>query len=83
MTKEKIFKKHHTFAEWDLIPNEESCLSAMEEYAKQESIEFNKWIISNTHYKFSEHKKSYVDANNKSIITPEQLYELYLKDKNK
>lgn len=47
MTKEEIYKKHHTYAEFDLVPNKESALEAMNEYAKQQAIAFDIWKFEN------------------------------------
>lgn len=44
-SKETIYKRHHTYAEFDLIPNKESCLNAMDEYAKITAIDFLHWCI--------------------------------------
>jgi len=39
-SKETIYKRHHTYAEFDLIPNKESCLNAMDEWADIKVSEF-------------------------------------------
>lgn len=45
MTKDGIYKKHHTYAEFELVPNKESSINAMEEYARQQAIAFFKFCL--------------------------------------
>ena len=48
MDKEKVYKICHTYAEWDLVPNKESTLQAMDIWAKEVAVEFAKWCMDNT-----------------------------------
>lgn len=84
MTKEEAYEKA-TMISIGENPNgtrQDVVYKAMEIYTKQESIAFGEFI--------SNHRLNFQTANNGSWIgldmkriTNEELYELYLKDKNK
>lgn len=42
-TIKEIYKAAHTYAEFDLVPNEDSTITAMKLYAEQDACEFFKW----------------------------------------
>jgi len=93
MTKEQVLGK------WPIIPNKSGtelytkrndALAAMDEYAKQQSLEFDKWKWENRWFSFENgywyqtHEQgtamSQATYNKHHRKTPEQLYELYIKE---
>ncbi len=46
-TKEEVFNEHSFLAIGAISPSKDFCLKAMDEYAKQQSIEFDKWKREN------------------------------------
>ena len=90
MTKEEIRHKNNIYLSKEETFTETDIYSAMDEYAKQECIEFLKWAIN-------EHSADYegfsLSANrllggdtkfvNGEELTMSQFYELYLQSKGK
>lgn len=68
-SKEEIYKIAHTYAEWDLVPNKESTLTAMDIYAEQEAIECLNFAMNN--------ERLITDG-----VGAGKIYELYLKYKS-
>jgi len=88
MTKEEIRHKNNIFLISDVTFDEHNIYAAMDEYAKQEAIEFLKWAV-NEH---SDDCEGFTLSGNKSLggatkfvnreeLTMSQFYELYLKFK--
>lgn len=97
-TKEEIFnKKHHSF--WDDNGNFNECLlrgdsfDAMDEYAKQQAIAFDKWKHENRWFSFENGYWHYTFEQGTSISdktynkhyrkTPDELYSQFIEQQTK
>lgn len=84
MTKEEVYRKHHVYAEFDLVPNKESALSAMDEYAKQQAIAFMNWSLqSECPYYCADENEWTNTIDLRDTITTEQLHDKFLEHQNK
>lgn len=80
MTDEEILEKYiegrKINGEWEFEPTKEGALKAMDEYAKQEAIEFKKW------YDQSEWS-GFMKSNSDERKTLSEIYSIYLSSKPK
>lgn len=89
MTKEEIFDKHSNIL-YDLVEDHYSCLVledalvAMDEYAKQQAIEFGKWIQGCNYAPATEGNKWQNQiAGENDIVTTEELHDQFIENQNK
>lgn len=74
MTKEQILSPFEFKSAGKV--NTKDALKAMDEYAKQDSIEFAKWtVLNDIEYGFGD--EMWWDERQKRWLNDEQLYELY------
>lgn len=88
MTKEEIRHKNNIFLTSDVTFDEHNIYAAMDEYAKQEAIEFLKWAVNEHSVDcegFSLSGNRFLGGDTKFVngeeLTMSQFYELYLKSK--
>lgn len=88
LSKEEIYRRCHVYAEFDLVPNKESTIQAMDMWAEQVAIRFFSWyILKMTGFlEYLRDIKPIVTSNEieENLINFEgksfkELYQLYLK----
>lgn len=68
----------------NLVPLDKGeCMRAMDEYAKHQSIGFGIWINFNGWKEYDEPDRWICPTENNSVISTDQLYNLYLTSKSK
>lgn len=78
LSKEEVYRRCHVYAEFDLVPNKESTLQAMDIWAKQTAIAFAEWCVCNQNVYFNYGKNNIERFTWKEkTISPEKLYELF------
>ena len=95
MTKEKILQDKITYSQSDyygeinFVVEREDCYEAMDEYAKQECIEFLKWAVKEHSVPFEGFSLSgnrLLGGDTKFVngeeLTMSQFYDLYLQSKS-
>jgi hypothetical protein len=73
-TKEEIYKAHHTYAEFDLLPSKELTLKSMDEYAKEVAIAFAQWLVDDAYY------AGQVNYETNQPKTTEELFNQFIKE---
>lgn len=81
MTKEDLLIKNCPRSETYAQGNVKGIYSAMDEYAREQSIEFAEWIDSERYYQDEETKKWSTATQREKGITSEQLYSTFLQQK--
>jgi len=81
-TAEVIFNEHSWKAIGAISPSKDFCLKAMQDFARQTSIEFAKWLNFNGWQEYDEPDRWICPTNNRNVYTTEQVYNQFLKDKS-
>lgn len=91
-TKEEVFNEHSFLAIGAISPSKDFCLKAMDEYAKQQAVDFFKWyglkMASFLEYltkikSITESKEIEEAIKNHEGATFEQLYNQFIESQNK
>lgn len=79
MTKEEIFNKHSFSAVGAISTSKHFCLSAMDEYAKQQAIAFHQWTQDNKYELCwdAAYNRLYTDTAN-NWYSPEYIYNKFI-----
>ncbi len=82
----EIYERHHKYAEWDLVPNKPSAISAMKEAVEKGSIGFAVWCEKNIAMKNHDGLfivATYSGLNFNKAYTIEEIYAHYIKQLEK